>query len=231
MTVPRDTKVCAMAVQTGGTVAASTVTGGTVTVQTVAGGTVGVVPRYGERADVVTDEGRAFLAGVFDERQVRTAAGITMALGAVAFADALLAKNYLPIRTVTALFLVDFTLRVWLGLGRSPVGLLARALTRTLTPAMPPEWVSAAPKRFAWTLGLVMSLAMTVITNARITGLLPMTICTLCLTLMWLEAVLGLCVGCRLYRVLVGRGWVGARDDVVCSDGSCQVSMPDPERG
>lgn len=197
----------------------------------VTAGAVEVVTRYGERADVVTGEGRAIVAGVFDERQVRAAAGITMVLGAVAFADALLAKNYLPIRTVTAFFFVDFTLRVWLGLGRSPVGLLARGLTRALTPAMPPEWVSAAPKRFAWTLGLVMSLAMTVITNARITGLLPMTICTLCLTLMWLEAVLGLCVGCRLHRVLVGRGWVDAHDDVVCSDGSCQVSIPALERG
>jgi len=181
--------------------------------------------RYGERVEVVARDGRPVLAGVFDERQVRAAAGITMALGSVAFAEALLAKSYLPIRAVTAFFFVDFTLRVWLGLGRSPVGLLARTLTRT----MPPEWVSAAPKRFAWSLGLVMSLAMTVITNLRITGLLPMSICTLCLTLMWLEAVLGLCLGCQVHRLLVRRGLLGARANVeICSDGACQVGVPAP---
>jgi hypothetical protein len=196
----------------------------TVTSATVTAGRRRARRRYGESVDVVTGDGRPVVGGVFDERQVRVAAGITMALGAVAFADALLAKNYLPIRTVTAFFFVDFTLRVWWGLGRSPVGVLARVLTRVLTPAMSPDWVSAAPKRFAWTLGLVMSVTMTVITNARITGLLPMTICTLCLTLMWLEAVLGLCLGCQVYRLLVARGWISARESVeICSDGACQV--------
>ena len=44
-----------------------------------------------------------------------------------------------------------------------------------------PEWVSAKPKRFAWTLGLGMALAMTVITNVGIRGTLPRTMCLICL--------------------------------------------------
>lgn len=175
---------------------------------------------YGERVDALPD-GTPLMAGVFDERQVRAAAGVTMVLGAIAFAYAYFAKVYLPIRTVTAFFFVDFTLRVLFGLGRSPVGLL----TRRMTAGMPREWVSARPKRFAWSLGLVMSLMMTVITNARITGALPMSICLLCLTLMWLEAVLGLCLGCQLHRILVLHGW--ARPDPRierCGDGSCATT-------
>ena len=100
-----------------------------------------------------------------------------------------------------------------------------------LTRRQPPQWVSAKPKRFAWTLGLVMSLAMTVITNSDIHGALPRTICLICLALMWLEAVLGLCLGCEIYGFLVRRGWA-AKDDAfeVCPDGACDVRAPsDPQ--
>jgi hypothetical protein len=80
------------------------------------------------------------------------------------------------------------------------------------------------PKRFAWSLGLVLSLAMTVITNANIRGTLPLTICLICMTLMWLEAMLGLCLGCEIYRLMVRRGWI-AKDDAfeVCSNGACST--------
>ena len=61
-----------------------------------------------------------------------------------------------------------------------------------------------------------MSFAMMVITNSGIRGALPLTICLICLTLMWLEAVLGLCLGCEIHGLLVRRGWVaqgrGVRD-------------------
>jgi len=40
-----------------------------------------------------------------------------------------------------------------------------------------PDWVSEKPKRFAWTLGLGMTFAMTIITNSGIRGMLPRTIC------------------------------------------------------
>ena len=88
------------------------------------------------------------------------------------------------------------------GLERSPTGLVAGWLTRR----QPPQWVSAKPKRFAWTLGLGMALAMTVVTNDGIHGAWPRTICLICLALMWLEAVLGLCLGCELYGLMVRRG-------------------------
>jgi hypothetical protein len=36
--------------------------------------------------------------------------------------------------------------------------------------------------------------------------MLPRTICLICLTLMWMESVLGLCLGCKVYALLV-RPW------------------------
>jgi Domain of unknown function (DUF4395) len=179
---------------------------------------------YGETIEGLSLAGVKVSAGVFDENTVRAAAGLTLAFGAVAFVYAYFAKEYVPIKLVTTLFFVEFLVRVVAGLKYSPVGQLARLLTwRT-----PPHWVSAKPKRFAWSLGLVMSLAMTVITNADIRGALPLSICLLCMTLMWLEAVLGLCLGCEIHGLLVRRGWV-AKDEAyeICSSGACAVE-PQP---
>jgi Domain of unknown function (DUF4395) len=175
-------------------------------------------PSFGETIEGLSVDGQRIRAAVFDENAVRAAAGLTLALGSVAFAYAYFAKVYVPIQSVTVLFSFEFALRLVGGLRLSPLGWLARALVRRREP----EWVSAKPKRFAWTLGLVMALAMAVITNAGIRGPLPLTICLLCLALMWLEAVLGLCLGCEIYRLLVGKGWA-ATDAAFerCAGGNC----------
>ena len=167
-----------------------------------------------------TVDGRELLAAAVNEKQARIAAGITMAAGAVAFVYANFDKLFWPIQAVSTLFFIDFLIRVTVGLERSPSGLLAGWMTRQEAP----QWVSARPKRFAWTLGLVMALAMAVITNSGIHGPLPRTICLLCLTLMWMEAVLGLCLACEIYGFMVRRGWRAADEDYeVCSNGACDL--------
>jgi len=123
-----------------------------------------------------------------------------MVLGAVAFAPAYFDADYLPLKVVTSLFCIEFLIRVMTGLKYSPMGLIARALTQR----RPPEWVSAKPKRFAWTIGLVMSFSMMITTNSGVTGALPRKIC---LVLLWLESVLGVCLGCEIHGRVVRRGW------------------------
>jgi hypothetical protein len=175
---------------------------------------------YGEVIYGLAHDGQALHAGVFNEHQVRAAAGMTLVLGAAAFVYAYFAKLYLPIQAVTTLFFVEFAIRVSAGIQYSPLGLLARWMTQRQNP----HWASAKPKRFAWTLGLVMSFAMMVITNSGITGALPLTICLICLVLMWLESVLGICLGCEIHGLLVRHGW--ARKDEafeICAHGACAV--------
>ena len=173
---------------------------------------------------LLTRHGQPLKAATVNEHQVRAAAGMTLALGTVAFVYAYFAHVYTPIQAVTALFFVEFALRLAAGIERSPLGLLAGWMTRRQRP----DWVSAKPKRFAWTLGLALSLAMTLITNGGIRGALPLSICLACLTLMWLEAVLGLCLGCEIHGLLVRRGWA-AKDEAfeICSHGACAV---EPQR-
>ena len=166
--------------------------------------------------------GRELRSAAVNEHQARASAGITMALGAVAFVYANFEKLFWPIRTVSAFFFVDFLVRVTAGLERSPSGLVARWMTRRQDPL----WVSAKPKRFAWTMGLAMALAMAIITNSGIHGALPRSICLICLTLMWMEAVLGLCLGCEIYGVMVRRGWRAPDDGFeICANGACELDI------
>jgi hypothetical protein len=73
-----------------------------------------------------------------------------------------------------------------------------------------------------------MSLSMTIVINSGVRGVLPVTVCLVCLALMWLESVLGLCVGCEIARVLMRRGWMrGDPGTEICAGGRCDV----PRRG
>ena len=153
---------------------------------------------FGEVISGPTADGRVLHSAVFNENEVRAAAGMTMVLGAVAFAPAYFDADYLPLKVVTSLFCIEFLIRVTTGLKYSPMGLIARALTQR----RPPEWVSAKPKRFAWTIGLV---------------------------LLWLESVLGVCIGCEIHGRLVRRGWT-KKDPAfeVCAHGACELPVREP---
>jgi hypothetical protein len=181
---------------------------------------------FGQHISGLTIDGRELRAAVFNENEVRAAAGLTMAVGAVAFANAYFAKHYIPLQVASTFFFVDFLIRLTAGLRYSPTGVLGRLMTR----GHPPEWVSAKPKRFAWTIGLVMAFSMMVITNSGIRGTLPRTICVICITLMWMESVLGLCVGCKLHAFLVRRG-VTTKDPAfeICAHGVCELPTPAAE--
>ena len=165
--------------------------------------------------------GKRVVAPVVNEHIARAAAGTTMAIGSAAFAYAYFEHRYWGLQIVTAFFFIEFLVRLSAGISRSPVGLLAGWMTKR----QPPDWVSAKPKRFAWTLALALSGAMTFITNDGIRGWLPRSICLFCLALMWLESVLGLCLGCEIHGLLVRRGW--ARKDAafeICAHGACDVT-------
>lgn len=175
---------------------------------------------FGQRISGLVVDGKELRAAVFNENEVRAAAGLTMVIGAVAFSYAYFNKQYVPLQVVTSFFSVGFLIRVTVGLRFSPVGVVARVMTLR----QPPQWVSAKPKRFAWTLGLAMAFAMTIITNSGVRGMLPRTMCGICLTPMWLESALGLCLGCQIYALMVRRGWRGKDAAIeVCAGGVCEL--------
>jgi hypothetical protein len=181
--------------------------------------------RFGQSAAGLVVGGRELRAAVFNENEVRTAAGLTLVMAVVAFSYAYFEQQYLPLQVASAFFLVEFVLRTTLGIRYSPVGVVARWLTR----GQEPVWVSAKPKRFAWMIGVGMAFAMVIITTIGIRGWLPRSLCLTCVALMWMEAALGVCLGCKIYAWLVRHGYKSRDAEIeVCAGGVCALPQREP---
>jgi hypothetical protein len=157
---------------------------------------------YGEPMRGVGPGGRPLKAGTFNENETRTTAGLGMLLGVLGFVFAAFENAWVPIQVLTTFLFVDFSLRVMFGLHHSPLGIIGRLLTRNQSP----KWVSARPRRFAWGIGVAISLVLMLLTNGGIHGALPLTLCAVFLVMAWVESMHGVCLGSRLHAWLVRRG-------------------------
>lgn len=134
---------------------------------------------------------------VFNEREVRAAAGILFLMGATGYATVLFTGELRLLQGFAVLFLVDMYLRVFVSPRLSPT----MALARIVVFRQRPEWVGAPQKRLAWSIGLGMALL-----SCASLGLLglpvvvALTLCGLCLGVLFLETAFGICVGCVLYK-------------------------------
>ena len=96
---------------------------------------------------------------------------------------------------------------------------------------VPPVWKPLVPKRYAWSIGASLISLCIVFFNPdvlaewvnKISGnellpttenympsWIPITLVWVCLAFMWLETVLGFCVGCKIYSLLV---WLGVHEE------------------
>jgi hypothetical protein len=133
---------------------------------------------------------------VLNEREIRASAGILYFFMFMAWMMIIFKEDYFMIKLVNTLFLTDFIIRVMINPGFSPSLIIGRLIVGGQTP----EYVGAAPKKFAWTIGLVLSsiiFLLLVVMNSTsfITGI----ICQICLIFLFFEAVFGICLGCKFY--------------------------------
>lgn len=175
---------------------------------------------FGQVFNGLTIGGKPAPYPVVNERAVRAAAGLMLVVATIAVMLAFFNQMFLPLKIVTTLFFFDFSLRVFTGMTPlSPFGLLGTLLVRN----QKPEWVGATQKRFAWIIGIVMALSMMIITNLDIRNALPTSICMICITLMWMETALGMCVGCKIYSLFVHKGWIKTPQHMpACPGGVCE---------
>ncbi len=133
---------------------------------------------------------------VLNEREIRASAGILYFFMFLAWMLVIFEENYFLIKFVNSIFLTDFIIRVLISPKYSPSLIIGRLIVGNQTP----EYVGAAPKKFAWTIGLVLStiiFLLLVVMNSTsfITGI----ICQICLIFLFFEAVFGICLGCKFY--------------------------------
>src|SRR6185295_3126269 len=133
---------------------------------------------------------------VLNEREIRAAEGILFLATFMSLMFIVFRNNFLPIKYVLTIFLADFIIRVFVNPKFSPTLIIGRLIVHNQSP----EYVGAQQKKFAWTIGVVLSATMfifMVIVNSYspITGI----ICFICLLFLFCESAFGICLGCKFY--------------------------------
>ena len=98
--------------------------------------------QFGERVD-------GYDVAVVNEREVRAAAGIMFVIAFSSFMICQLKLDFVMLKYVITMFLVDMSLRVFVNPSLAPSIILGRLFVRKQIP----EYVGIKPKRFAWAIG------------------------------------------------------------------------------
>ena len=152
---------------------------------------------------------------VLNERAVRAAAGILFFFAFIAFMNAWLVGNYQPTRVFVLVFLIDFTLRLFVNPRYAPSLIIGQWVVRK----QQAEYVGAPQKRFAWAIGFGLALAMLyLMVIHQVIGPINMIVCSTCLLLLFFEAAFGICVGCKLYNAF------NKEAAQLCPGGSCELA-------
>ncbi len=143
-----------------------------------------------------------------NEVAARTVAGCVAVIGLLAIVA------HLP--WLSAVLAAGFLLRVASGPTLSPLGQLA---TRVIAPRLAaPKPVAGPPKRFAQAMGAVLTVTATITYFGL--GLTTVTYSLLAAVVLaaTLESVFALCLGCRVFAVLMGVGVVPEEVCAACAD-------------
>jgi hypothetical protein len=138
---------------------------------------------------------------VLNEREIRAAAGIMFLVIYTGLMLIIFKNDFRMIKYVVVAFFIDFVIRVFINPKFSPSLIIGRLIVSNQVP----EYVGAQQKRFAWVFGVVLSAAMVVmliVINATspVTGI----VCFLCLIFLFFESAFGICLACRVYKVIYG---------------------------
>lgn len=155
---------------------------------------------------------------VINEREARAAAGILFMLGMIVIFVGIGYNHIIVARVYLAFLFLDFTLRVF-----SPKYVPSLMLGKFIVRNQKPDYVGGMQKRFAWTLGWLISLPMMwwFVLHWDIT-FYKVLICVLCLTLMFFEVAFSICIGCLIYKAIM------RKDPQHCPGGVCEVRVREP---
>ena len=136
---------------------------------------------------------------VLNEREIRAAAGMLFLATFLSLLLILLRGNFILIKFVIPAFLIDLLIRVFVNPRFSPTLIAGRLIVGNQNP----EYVAAKPKRLAWMIGIALSTTIFVLmvvmnTFGPVTGIT----CLVCLVFLFFESAFGICLGCKLYRLV-----------------------------
>ena len=135
---------------------------------------------------------------VLNEREIRASAGILYLLMFWSWILVIFKDNYLLLKYANIIFLADFSIRIFMSPKYSPFLIVGRLIVKNQTP----EYVGAAQKKFAWTIGLILSATiflLLVVLNSD--SFINFLVCHTCMIFLFFESVFGICFGCKFYSM------------------------------
>jgi len=152
---------------------------------------------------------------VINEREARAAAGILFAIGLLSLTNAVMLQHGVVTRYFISFFTLDFLIRV-INPSYSPSMLMGRFFVQN----QKPEYVGATQKRFAWGIGLLLALPMFyfLVINWQ-PNPIKVFICILCLFLLIAESAFSICLGCKIYNLIM------KNSSKYCPGGVCEVQF------
>ena len=152
---------------------------------------------------------------VLNEREIRASAGILFLGLFMSLMLILFQQDFSLVKYVIVVFLTDFIIRIFISPRFSPVLIIGRLIVSRQVP----EYVGASQKKFAWKIGLALSVLMfflLVILNSYsiITGIT----CLMCLVFLFFESAFGICLGCLFY------GLFYKDEPLYCAGEICEVT-------
>lgn len=167
-------------------------------------------------------EGRPYK--ILYERRMRASAGIMLLFGSIASINGFAMQQYEIIPYIMGGFVINFLIGLFINPKFSPTVLLAWIFVRkqSLIP------IGAVQKKFAWSLGLLLSSSIFVLslylqTDASYFHLVCM-LCMICLLMLYLETAFGICLGCKLYDLAIFAKLIPKpKERPNCMGDSCEV--------
>jgi hypothetical protein len=146
-------------------------------------------------------EGRPYK--VLDERKMRAGAGIMFLTGLIASINGFVLSKYEIIPWMMGSLMVSFIIGLFINPKFAPPVVLGSLFTWKQSPLH----IGAVQKKFAWSLGLMLSSTIFILSlylQTDPTYFEPVCgLCMICLLLLFLETAFGICVGCKLYQLFL----------------------------
>jgi hypothetical protein len=155
---------------------------------------------------------------VLNEREARAGAGILFLFAVTSFMNSYLLHEFIFTQIFVTVFMIDFIIRIFINPKFAPSLLLGRVMVQNQIP----EYVAAPQKRWAWFIGLYLSIIMfLLIVVFNVMTPIKIFICLLCLLLLFSEAAFGICVGCKIFNILY------KENPKLCPGGVCEIREKD----
>ncbi|WP_066626982.1 DUF4395 domain-containing protein [Labilibacter marinus] len=161
---------------------------------------------------------------VLNERVVRGNSGIMFLLGMIAFINAFILENYIVLPYLSGILLFNFLVAVLINPKFAPTVFISWLLVRKQTPLH----IGAIQKRFAWSLGSLLTGAIFILSFFLLEDVKyfdPICMmCLVCLLLLFLETAFGICIGCKIYYGLIKIKVIKEpKEKPNCMGDSCEV--------